>query len=135
MNLSCLLGRHSAVPSDVRNLGLRFSQCRCCGSDMIHLRGSWRTAPKGFRIVWRRVDEIVADAVPRKLIRNLPALRAEAGRNSAHDLARRAIEISELVGSGFKVAGWAIAERLRNLRESLFEPVRPRQLVLPLRAF
>lgn len=132
MNLSCLLGRHSAVPSDVRNLGLRFSQCRCCGSDMIHFRGSWKTAPRGFRIVWRRVDEIVAEAVPRKLIRNLPVLRAGACPNSVQDLVRRAMEMSDLVGSGLRVAGWAIAERYRALRESLLEPIRPRQFALSL---
>jgi hypothetical protein len=125
MNLSCLLGRHSAVPSHVRNLGLRFSQCRCCGSDMIHFRGSWKTAPKGFRIVWRRVDEIIAEAVPRKLIRNLPVLHAGACQNSVQDLIRRAFEMGDLVGSGLKVAGWAITERYRALRE----------LVLPLHAF
>jgi hypothetical protein len=132
MNLSCLLGRHSPVTSDVRNLGLRFSQCRCCGSDMIHFRGSWKTAPKGFRIVWRRVDEIVADAVPRKLIRNLPVLRPGAYRNSAYDLVRRAEETIDLVGSALRVAVWGIAERYRTLRESLLEPLRPSQLVLPL---
>jgi hypothetical protein len=134
MNLSCLLGRHSAVPSDVRNLGLRFSQCRCCGSDMIHFRGRWKTAPKGFRIVWRRVDDIVADAVPRKLIRNLPVMSPRACRNSAQDLVRRAVDTIDLVGSALKVAGWGIAERYRTLRESLLEPFQPRQLVLPLGA-
>ena len=135
MNLSCLLGRHKAVPSDVRNLGLRFSQCRCCGTDIFHSRGRWKTAPKGFRIVWRRVDEVVADAVPRKLVRNLPMLRAGACRNRVQDLMRRTVVMSDLVGSGFKIAGWSIVERCRNLRESLFEPMRPRQLVLPLRTF
>jgi hypothetical protein len=132
MNLSCLLGRHSAVPSDVRNLGLRFSQCRCCGSDMIHFRGSWKTAPKGFRIVWRRIDEIVAEAVPRRLIRNLPVLSHGAGRGNVHDLVERAEEMIQLVAAGLKLAGWAIAERCRTLSESLFEPLRTRPLVLPL---
>jgi hypothetical protein len=135
MNLPCLLGRHSAMPSDVRNLGLRFSQCRCCGCDMIHFRGSWTTVPTGFRIVWRRVDEVVAEAVPLKLIRNLPVLRPGACRNSVHDLVRRAVEMIDLVGSGLRVAGWAVAERCRALRASLLEPLRPRQLVLPLQAF
>jgi len=130
MNLSCLLGRHSPVPSDVRNLGLRFSQCRCCGSDMIHFRGSWTTAPRGFRIVWRRVDEIVADAVPRKLVRNLPVLRPGACRNSAQDLIRRAMEMIDLASAALRLAGWEIAERCR----ALLEPFQPRQLVLPLRS-
>ena len=132
MNLSCLLGRHSVVPSDVRNLGLRFSQCRCCGTDMVRFRGSWRTAPRGFRIVWRRVDEIVADAVPRKLIRNLPVPRPGAYRNSARDLTERTRDMIGLLGSALRVTGWGIAERCRIWRESLLEPLRPRQLVLPL---
>jgi hypothetical protein len=132
MHLSCLLGRHSVVPSNVRNLGLRFSQCRCCGSDMIHFRGSWKTAPKGFRIVWRGIDEIVADAVPRRLIRNLPVLSPGAHRNNVHDLIQRAQEMIDLAGAGLRIAGWAIAERCRALRESLLDPLQPRQLVLPL---
>jgi hypothetical protein len=132
MNLSCLFGRHSPVPSDARNLGLRFSQCRCCGSDMVHFRGRWKTAPRGFRIVWRRVDEIVADAVPRKLIRNLPVLSPGACRSSAQDLIRRAVETIDLAGSALRVVGWEIAERCRTLRESLLEPFQPRQFVLPL---
>ena len=132
MHLSCLLGRHSAVPSDVRNLGLRFSQCRCCGSDMIHFLGSWNTAPKGFRIVWRRVDEIVADAVPRKLIRNLPVLSSGACRSSVHDLIDRGLEMLDLASAGLRIAGWAFAERCRALRESLLDSLRPRQFVLPL---
>jgi hypothetical protein len=135
MNLSCRLGRHSAVPSDVRNLGLRFSQCRCCGEDMVHFRGSGRTAPRGFRIVWRGVDEIVADAVPRKLIRNLPVLSPAACRSSVHHLIERAVEMVDLAGAGLRLAGWAFAERCRTLRESLLEPLRPRQFVLPLQAF
>jgi hypothetical protein len=134
MKLSCFLRRHSAVPSDVRNLGLRFSQCRCCGRDMIHFRGSWKTAPRGFRIVWRRVDEIVADAVPRKLIRNLPVLSPSAGRTSVQDMVRRVVELVDLFRAGLRLAGWAIAERCRTLGESLLEPLRPRQFVLPLRS-
>ena len=132
MKLSCRLGRHTAVPSDVRNLGLRFSNCRCCGRDMIHSRGRWTSVPPGFRIVWRRLDDVLAAAVPLKLTRNLPVLAPGAYRNSAQDLAERAREMIELVGSGLKVAGWAIAARCRTLRESLFEPARPSQLVLPL---
>jgi len=132
MHISCLLGRHSVVPSNVRNLGLRFSQCSCCGADMIHFRGSWKTAPKGFRIVWRGIDEIVADAVPRKLIRNLPVLSSGTQRGNVHDLIQRTQEVMDLAGAGLRIAGWAIAQRCRALRESLLEPLQPRQFVLPL---
>jgi len=132
MNLSCLLGRHSPLPSDVRNLGLRFSQCRCCGRDLIHKSGRWTSVPPGFRIVWRRLDEVLAEAVPLRLVRNLPVLSRDARRHSVADLARRAFEMIDLVGSGVKVAGWTIAERYRLLRESLLEPFQPRQFVLPL---
>jgi hypothetical protein len=132
MTLSCMLGRHAAVPSNVRNLGLRFSQCHCCGRDMIHFRGSWTTVPKGFRIVWRRAEDIVAEAVPLKLIRNLPMLSAGTGRNDFHEALRRTAEMIDLVGAGLRIAGWAIGERYRALRQSLIEPFRPRQFVLPL---
>src|SRR5438270_13437967 len=98
MKLSCLLGRHSAATSDVRNLGRRVSQCRCCGRDMIHARGRWTTVPRGFRIVWRRLDEVLAEAVPLKLTRNLPVLR-DARANGLHELARRAADLAHRVGA------------------------------------
>jgi len=131
MILSCLLGRHEALPSDVRNLGLRVSQCRCCGRDMIHSRGRWTTVPRGFRIVWRRLDEVIAEAVPLRLTRNLPVLSRNAHRHSLAELAHRAAEMAEIVTSGLMVAGWTIAEKCRALRASLLEPLQPRQLVLP----
>jgi hypothetical protein len=132
MNLFCLFGRHSALPSDVRNLGLHFSQCSCCGRDMIHSRGRWTTVPRGFRIVWRRLDEVIAEAVPQKLTRNLPVLSRAARRHAMLDLVRRAKDMIEIAGSGLKVTGWAIADRCRTLRAALLEPFQPRQLVLPL---
>jgi hypothetical protein len=132
MNLSCPLGRHSAVPSDVRNLGLGVSQCRCCGRDMIHKSGRWTTVPRGFRIVWRRLDEVIADAVPLRLVRNLPVLSRDARRHSLLDLTRRAADMADLVRSGIRVAGWGFADRCRALRASLLEPLQRQQLVLPL---
>jgi hypothetical protein len=134
VTLSCLFGRHSALPSDVRNLGLRVSQCSCCGRDMIHARGRWTQVPRGFRIVWRRLDEVVAEAVPLRLTRNLPVLGRHRRRRFMLDLARRAADMIEIVGSGLKITGWAIADRCRALRASLFEPMEPRQLVLPFHA-
>jgi len=132
MNLSCRLGRHSALPSDVRNLGLRVSQCRCCGRDLIRARGRWTGVPRGFRIVWRRLDEVMAEAVPLRMVRNLPVLSRHAHRHGLAELARRAAEMADLVTSGLMLAGWAIADKCRAIRASLLEPLQPRQLVLPL---
>ena len=131
MILSCRLGRHSALPSDVRNLGLRVSQCRCCGRDLIHLRGRWQSVPRGFRIVWRRLDEVIAEAVPLKLVRNLPVARGRGG-HGVRDFARRAADFAHLVGASLTVASWAIADRYRALRAAWFVPLEPLQLVLPL---
>lgn len=131
MTLSCLLGRHSALPSEVRNLGLRFSQCRCCGRDMIHSRGRWTLVPRGFRIVWRRLDEVLADAVPLKLTRNLPVLSRQAHRHSLAELARSTADWVEFVAAGLMVTGWTIADKCRALRASLLEPLQARQFVLP----
>jgi len=131
MNVSCLLGRHSALPSDVRNLGLRVSQCRCCGRDMIHARGRWTTVPRGFRIVWRPLEEVLAQAVPLRLVRNLPVPSRRAHRHGLAELARRAVEIVDFVTSGLIVAGWMFADRCRAFGTSLLEPLQPRQLVLP----
>ena len=131
MNLSCLFGRHEALPSDVRNLGLRVSQCRGCGRDMIRLRGRWTDVPDGFRIVWRRPGEM-AEAVPLKLVRNLPVLSRKARRHSLHELARRVLDTVDVAGSGLAVLGWTVADFCRTLRDSLQAPRRPQQLDLPL---
>lgn len=135
MNPSCLLGLHSAVPSNVRNLGLRVSQCRCCGRDMIHKRGRWTKVPSGFRIVWRRLDEVIAEAVPLRIVRNLPVVCGDASPRSLLDLARRVEDVTELARSAFHLVGWSIADRCRILRRSMIDligPFRPRQLVLQL---
>jgi hypothetical protein len=131
MNLSCLFGRHSALPSDVRNHGLRVSQCGGCGRDMIRMRGRWTTVPRGFRIVWRRLDEVGTDAVPLKLVRNLPVLSRRERRSSLRALARRALDTLDLAASGLGVLGWTIADACRDLRESLQAPRGPQQLDLP----
>ena len=134
MNPSCLLGLHEAVPSNVRNLGLRVSQCRCCGRDMIHMRGRWSTVPSGFRIVWRRLDDVIAEAVPLRIVRNLPVVSRD-GRRRGLDLGRRATDLADLARSACRLVQWSIADRCRALRLSmmaLVEPLRPRQLVLQL---
>jgi len=131
MNLSCLFGRHSALPSDVRNLGLRVSQCRGCGCDMIHVRGRWTTVPRGFRVVWRRLDEVIAEAVPLKLVRNLPIPSRRARGPSLAEFLRRTADMAEFVTSSLIVAAWMIADKYRALRLSLLSPLLPRQLVLP----
>ena len=135
MNPSCLLGLHSAVPSNVRNLGLRVSQCACCGRDMIHKRGRWTNVPSGFRIVWRRVDEVIAEAVPLRLVRNLPVVCRDARPRGLLDLERRVEDLADLARSACHMVMWSIADRCRALRLSmiaLMEPLRPRQLVLQL---
>jgi hypothetical protein len=99
---------------------------------MIHARGRWTGVPRGFRIVWRRLDEVIAEAVPLKLTRNLPVLSRNARRHAVLDLTQRAADMIELVGSGLKVTIWAIADRYRTLRASLLEPLQPQQLALPL---
>ena len=133
MHFSCLFGRHQALPSAVRNLGLRVSQCRCCGRDMIHRRGRWTTVPRGFRIVWRRLDEVIAAAVPLKLARNLPA-PVRRSENVLHRLANRTADAILFAGAGLRILGWTIADRRRALRGALVEARAPRQLVLPLPA-
>jgi hypothetical protein len=98
---------------------------------MIRARGRWTTVPYGFRIVWRRLDEVLADARPLRLVRNLPVLR-DGRDHRIQDLVRRASDLALLLGASLRVAGWAIADRWRALRAALIEPFQPRQLVLPL---
>ena len=132
MNVLCLLGRHSAVPSEVRNQGFHFTQCRCCGRDLIGMRGAWKRVPKGFRVVWRALDAPAATPVPRRLVRNLPALRHSPFRERLDRFARGVSGSADLALSAARVIGWSIAGHVRALRESLTQPFLPRQLVLPL---
>jgi hypothetical protein len=98
---------------------------------MIHARGRWTTVPRGFRIVWRRLDEVLAEAVPLKLTRNLP-VRRDTRAHGLHELGRRAADLAHLVSASFRIAGWAIADRCRALYMTRFESLQPLQLVLPL---
>jgi len=132
MNILCLLGRHSAVPSEVRNQGFRFTQCRSCGCDMIGMRGAWKSVPKGFRVVWKGAGEPGAAAVPLRLIRNLPTLRPSPLHQRLERVARRVSEAVDLAGSAIRMAGWSLAGRYAALRGSLILALQPRQLVLPL---
>ena len=131
MHVSCILGGHSAFPSSVRNQGFYFSQCRCCGRDMIKSRSGWQKVPKGFRVVWQREPAPAAEAEPEVLIRNLPVPVPPRG------LARLALRLAaalDLAGTALRGLALVAGQRLRAWQASLAEPLRPRQLVLRLPA-
>lgn len=135
MNILCLLGGHSAVPSEVRNQGFHFTHCRCCGHDLIGMHGAWKSVPKGFRVVWKAADAPAASPVPRRLVRNVPMLRGNPMRQRLKELARAVSGAADLAGSALRLIGWSLAGHVRALRASLtqpFQPLRPLQLVLPL---
>lgn len=127
MPISCLLGGHNAFPSSVRNQGFYFSQCRCCGRDMIKSRNGWQPVPKGFRVIWQREHR----AVPEVLIRNLPVTLPPRG------FARLALRLAaavDLAGTALRGLAFVAAQRLRAWRASVTEQLQPRQLVLRLPA-
>lgn len=131
MPISCILGGHNAFPSSVRNQGFYFSQCRCCGRDMIKSRSGWQPVPKGFRVVWQRAAKAAAEAAPELLIRNLPVLVPPRG------LARLALRVAaafDLAGTALRGLAWVAAQRLRAWRASMTDQLRPRQLILRLPA-
>jgi len=132
MNISCLLGHHSAVPSEVRNQGFHFTQCRCCGRDLIGMHGAWKSVPKGFRVVWKAADAPIAAAVPQRLVRNLPVLRRSQFQQRLERLAWRVSGTADLAVSAVRLIGWSLAGHVRALRASLIQPFQPLQLVLPL---
>jgi hypothetical protein len=61
MARSCTSGRHSPAHPIVRNQGFDFSHCRHCACDLIRSDRSWRTVPRGFRVVWRGPERPLTD--------------------------------------------------------------------------
>lgn len=119
MSLTCLLGGHRAFPSSVRNQGFYFSQCRCCGRDMIRSSRGWQIVPKGFRVVWRRASTI----------RNLPVAVAPG---APAGLVRRLAAALDLAGIAFRTLYSLAARRLSAWRASAREtPPHKRALLLP----
>ena len=53
MGILCRLAGHKAAPSNIWNNGHYFSRCTICDCEMIGRGGSWRTIPRGYRVVWR----------------------------------------------------------------------------------
>jgi len=121
MSIICLLAGHHAFPSSVRNQGFYFSQCRCCGRDMIRSQRGWHKVPKGFRVVWRRAATI----------RNLPVAVAPGSRGG---FAHRITAALELAGTALRALTTLAAGRLRAWRTALAAPLQPRPLVLLLPA-
>lgn len=62
--LLCALEGHRAEPRGQWNRGYCFSRCARCGRDMIRLgSGQWQV-PKGYRVVWKRKDEVLPNRRP-----------------------------------------------------------------------
>jgi hypothetical protein len=57
MGILCRLAGHKAAPSNIWNNGHFFSRCTICDCEMIGRGGSWRTIPRGYRVVWRPREE------------------------------------------------------------------------------
>jgi hypothetical protein len=53
VSMICSLVGHRAGADCVHNAGHLFSRCLRCASDLVEQEGSWTSAPKGFRIVWK----------------------------------------------------------------------------------
>lgn len=132
MSIACFFGRHSPLPIEAVNQGFQFSQCKKCGCDMIRTRGAWRSVPKGFRVVWRRVDEPSVAALPLRIVSNLPVLARHGLRRQLELIAIRLSATAELGAAALRLAGWGVAARARALHQALMDSLRPRQLVLPL---
>jgi len=136
MRLSCVVGRHRAGSRRVRNQGLEFGCCICCGGDLVRSRGAWRSVPTGFRVVWRRqAPASVKAASGAQLLFDLPAsgrdlaLRRVPGRRKS-----RAAAAAELLALGARGLAWAIADRVRVWMKPLRAPAPAARPVLGLTA-
>ena len=56
MRIICDLGGHRASAETIRNGGHHFARCTRCNADLVEHEGAWKSAPKGFRIVWKAIE-------------------------------------------------------------------------------
>ena len=62
MRLLCALGRHRPSSRVIPNEGRLFSRCTSCNADIIMVGNSWRTAPPGYRVIWKETPAPQPDA-------------------------------------------------------------------------
>lgn len=105
MKFTCLLGRHEARASAVRNQGLYFSACLHCGHDMVRSLGRWQPVPKGFRVIWRGA----ADRDP--IAANLP-VPMPAAATARPVVASWLAALAAIAGAGLRALGWDLRDRL-----------------------
>ncbi len=133
MRLSCTVGRHRAGSRPVRNQGFEFGCCRGCGGDLVRSRGSWRTVPRGFRVVWRREAGPPAAPSAAQLLFDLPAPGRTLALPRAPERRRsRVAAAAELLALGAFCLAWEIADRIRAWMKSLRAPRMAPQPVLCL---
>jgi hypothetical protein len=121
MRLHCIAGLHDVAAGEVRNLGLEFSHCRCCGRDMVRSRRHWRTVPKGFRVVWKRVAPRRTEIDAAQLFFDLsPAERSRTIPRPGQR--RRGSGLLDLVVAGLQYFAWSIVGRLQACRRTLAPP-------------
>lgn len=134
MRRSCVAGRHDAGPRRVRNQGMEFGRCRGCGRDLVRSRGTWRSVPKGFRVVWRRSAAGETETSAAQLLFDLPANgRALALAAMPARKRGRAAAALELAALGARGLAGALVDRLGRWVKAFLAP-RPaarRALSLP----
>ena len=127
MSLACLIGRHRARPSAVRNQGLYFSHCARCERDMVRSLGAWRAVPRGFRVVWRGTDWCGL------VTANLPVPSARVAEVPGETAASRLSAIFAMAGAGLRAVAWGAADRIESWRRRALARRRPALLRLPAR--
>jgi hypothetical protein len=134
MLLQCMTGRHAAAPEQVENQGFHFSRCRRCRRDLIRSGHRWRAAPKGFRVVWKRVPDKTSTVSARQFVMDLPV----TGRSLtvAPRVARSGLSDLIILGLlGLRYLTWIAGERVRALGQRLAAGRSARQPVIYLPPF
>lgn len=62
MRLLCALGRHRPSSKVIPNEGRIYSRCTICNADLIKVGRGWRTAPPGYRVIWKEAEAEPAPA-------------------------------------------------------------------------
>lgn len=53
MRILCAVGWHKPSQKIIENEGRTYSRCKRCGADLIKVGEGWKTAPRGYRVIWK----------------------------------------------------------------------------------
>jgi hypothetical protein len=133
MAVLCMIGRHRALPRHVRNQGFDFGSCRRCRRALVRSGRTWRSIPKGFRVVWKSEPNPERDCnSSRQLLLDLPCAARALALRPAPSGRRAAALALDLLWLGAHALRWLFLDRLTRWSAAVFRIPRRRTRMLSL---